>query len=98
MLLNPYHRRFFYPRSTPLRLAWQCQAQQILKQALDHHARCPGASVLDPCSFPDSMLLPCRSATGRIENHGFLSLANSSDYWAVLWNKDMVPRLRRLLL
>ena len=84
ILLTPLH---------PLRLAWQCQAQQILKQALDHHARCPGASVLDPCSFPDSMLLPCRSATGRIENHGFLSLANSSDYWAVLWNKDMVPSL-----
>ena len=39
------------------------------------------------------MLLPCRSATGRIENHGFLSLANSSDYWAVLWNKDMVTSL-----
>ena len=84
ILLTPLH---------PLRLAWQCSAQKILKQALDSHARCPGASVLDPCSFPDSILLPCRSATGRIENHGFLSLASSSDYWSVLWNKDIVPSL-----
>lgn len=84
ILLTPLH---------PLRLAWQCRAQEILKQALDRHARCPGASVLDPCSFPDSILLPCRSATGRIENHGYLSLASSSDYWAVLWNKDIAPSL-----
>jgi hypothetical protein len=84
ILLTPLH---------PLRLAWQCQAQDILKKALDRHARCPGASVLDPCSFPDSVLLPCRSATGRIERHGFLSLASSSDYWSILWNKDSVPSL-----
>lgn len=84
ILLTPLH---------PLRLAWQCQAQDILKQALDRHSRCPGASVLDPCSFPDSILLPCRSATGRIERHGFLSLASSSDYWSILWNKDSVPAL-----
>ncbi len=84
ILLTPLH---------PLRLAWQCQAQHILKNALDRHCRCPGASVLDPCSFPDSILLPCRSATGRIEEHGFLSLASSSDYWSILWNKDYVPAL-----
>jgi DNA phosphorothioation-dependent restriction protein DptH len=84
ILLTPLH---------PLRLAWQCRAQGVLKEALDKHARCPGASVLDPCSFPDSIMLPCRLATGRTENHSYLSLVSNSDYWSVLWNKDIVPSL-----
>jgi DNA phosphorothioation-dependent restriction protein DptH len=84
VLLTPLH---------PLRLAWQCRAQQLLKQALDRHMRCPAASALDPCSFPDSMLLPCLSAAGRHENKAFLSLSSDSDYWSVLWNKDTVASL-----
>jgi hypothetical protein len=84
ILLTPLH---------PLRLAWQCRAQQVLKQALDRHMRCAAASGLDPCSFPDSMLLPCLSAAGRHENKAFLSLSSDSDYWSVLWNKDSAATL-----
>jgi DNA phosphorothioation-dependent restriction protein DptH len=84
ILLTPLH---------PLRLAWQCRAQQILKQALDRHMRCPAASSLNPCSFPDSMLLPCLSAAGRHENKAFLALSSDSDYWSVLWNKDTAAAL-----
>lgn len=91
--LEPIPAAILFTPLHPLRLAWQCRAQEILQQALDCHARCPGASVIDPCSFPDSILLPCRSATGRIEGHGYLALASSSDYWSVLWNKDMLPSL-----
>jgi DNA phosphorothioation-dependent restriction protein DptH len=84
ILLTPLH---------PIRFAWQCQAQQILKDALDKHSRCPGASVLDPCSFPDCMIVSCRTAAGRSENRAFLALANTSDYWGVLWNKDLMAML-----
>ena len=87
ILLTPLH---------PIRLAWQCQAQQILREALNAHARCPAASVLDPCTFPDCLILPCRSATGRSENQAFLALANTSDYWGVLWNKDRISDLNSI--
>jgi len=84
LLLSPLH---------PLRLGWQCNAQLLLKQALDNHLRCPGASLLDPTAFPDCLLLPCKTATGRIENRGFVSVANTSDYWGVLWSTDDIARL-----
>lgn len=84
ILLSPLH---------PVRLAWQCQAQRVLKEALDKHVRCPAASVLDPHSFPDCVVLPCRTAAGRFDNQGFVALASTSDYWAVLWNKEAMAAL-----
>jgi hypothetical protein len=91
--LNPHPYAILLTPLHPLRLAWQCRAQQILKEALDEHAQCPAASMLDPCSFPDCMLLPCRTATGSVEDLGFLAISNTSDYWGVLWNKDLIHEL-----
>lgn len=75
ILMSPMH---------PIKLAWQCCAQSVLQEALDQHSRCPAASVMNPATFPDCFVLPCRAATGSIERKGFVSLANSSDYWGVL--------------
>lgn len=79
MLLSPIH---------PLRLAWQCQAQELLKDALDKHQPCPAASALDPSMFPDCMALPFQDTSGKSKNRGFLSIRCDSDYWQVLWNCD----------
>lgn len=75
VLMTPLH---------PIKLAWQCCAQTVLQEALDKHSRCPAASVMNPATFPDCFVLPCRTATGAIERKGFVSLASSSDYWGVL--------------
>lgn len=79
ILLSPLH---------PLRLAWQCQAQELLKDALDKHQPCPAASALDPSMFPDCMALPFQDTSGKSEKRGFLSIRCDSDYWQVLWNCD----------
>ena len=83
-LLTPLH---------PVRLAWQCEAQSILKDSLDKHVRCPAASMLDPASFPDCMELLCSTATGRPSKQYFVSVASNSDYWSVLWNTDRIAEL-----
>jgi DNA phosphorothioation-dependent restriction protein DptH len=83
-LLSPLH---------PLKLVWQCEAQLILKRALDNHARCPAASMLNPSSFPDCMELPCTTATGRSSRQLFVSVASDSDYWSVLWNTDRISEI-----
>jgi DNA phosphorothioation-dependent restriction protein DptH len=79
ILLSPLH---------PLRLAWQCQAQELLKDALDKHLPCPAASALDPSMFPDCMALPFQDTSGKSKKRGFLSIRCDSDYWQVLWNCD----------
>jgi DNA phosphorothioation-dependent restriction protein DptH len=84
ILLTPFH---------PVRLAWQCRAQQVLQKALDKHARCPAASMLNPACFPDCFLLPCHSATGSIEQHPLAAMTTTSDYWSVLWSVDEIGRL-----
>lgn len=83
-LLSPLH---------PLRLGWQCRAQYVMKRALEEHARCPAASMLDPGHFPDCMVLYCTTATGRLVGQGFISVASSSDYWGVLWNCDRIAEV-----
>ena len=83
-LLTPLH---------PVRLAWQCEAQSILKDSLDKHVRCPAASMLDPASFPDCMELLCSTATGRPSKQYFVSVASDSDYWSVLWNTDRISEM-----
>ena len=84
ILLTPFH---------PVRLAWQCRAQQVLQQALDKHARCPAASMLNPACFPDCFLLPCHSATGGIEPCPLAAMSTTSDYWSVLWSVGAIGRL-----
>jgi DNA phosphorothioation-dependent restriction protein DptH len=83
-LLTPLH---------PLRLGWQCRAQVVMKRALDEHARCPAASMLDPGHFPDCMVLHCMTATGRLMAQSFISVASSSDYWGVLWNSGRISEI-----
>ncbi len=83
-LLSPLH---------PLRLGWQCRAQAVMKRALEEHARCPAASMLDPGHFPDCMVLHCTTATGRLVGQGFISVASSSDYWGVFWNCDRIAEV-----
>jgi DNA phosphorothioation-dependent restriction protein DptH len=75
IMLTPYH---------PIKLAWQCCAQDVLQEALDKHARCPAASVMSPTSFPDCFVLPCRTATGNIVRKSFVAMSSSSDYWGVM--------------
>lgn len=84
VLMTPLH---------PLRLAWQCHAQVVLRAALDEHRRCPGASAIDPSAFPDCLVLPCRNAAGRQVNQAYVSMRSTSDYWAVLWHKDRIGDL-----
>ena len=84
ILLSPLH---------PVRLAWQCAAQGLLKDAIDRHAQCPAASVLAPETTPDCLALPCRTATGQRELKVFLAVASSSDYWSVLWNSQHLEDL-----
>lgn len=83
-LLTPLH---------PLRFGWQCRAQAVMKRALEEHARCPAASMLDPGHFPDCMVLHCRTATGRLMAQSFISVASSSDYWGVLWNCGRIAEI-----
>lgn len=79
IILSPLH---------PVRLAWHCQAQRILKEALDEHAPCPAASTLDPHTFPDCMMLPVKNTSGGTKALGYLAVGCSSDYWHVMWNCD----------
>ena len=81
VMLSPFH---------PIKLAWQCCAQSVLQDALDKHARCPAASVMNPTSFPDCFILPCRTATGSVEQRAFAAMASSSDYWGVLLAVDAI--------
>lgn len=85
VLLSPFH---------PVRLAWQCRAQEILQHALNKERKgCPAASMLNPSAFPDCMLLPCRTATGSVERRPFVAIASSSDYWSVMWSTSAIDRL-----
>ena len=75
ILLSPFH---------PVRLAWQFCAQSVLQEALAKHARCPAASVMSPASFPDCLILPCKTATGGLDRKPFAAMTSSSDYWGVM--------------
>lgn len=77
VLLTPYH---------PIRLAWQCQAQSIMADALAKHLLCPAASSFTPNRFPDCLVLRCQSATGGLEPAPYVAAASSNNYWSVLVN------------
>ena len=84
VLLSPLH---------PLRLAWQCRAQDAMRKAIDDNVPCPAASTLDSHSFPDCMALPMRDTSGSTSDIGFLSVDTNSDYWHVLWNINRLDDL-----
>jgi len=84
ILLSPMH---------PVRLAWQCNAQNILIDAIKNEVSSPAAGVIDPSAFPDCMVLPCLNANSRPEAKGFASVRTSSDYWSVLWNTDIISNI-----
>lgn len=83
ILLSPLH---------PIRFAWHCLAQRTLFKAA-RELPCPAASILDPDSILDSMILPLITASGDIKERPFLSVESSSDYWSVLWNSERLDRL-----
>ena len=84
VILSPFH---------PAKIAWQCNAQNILNNALQNGCASPAASNIDPSVFPDCMVLPCLNANDRSEPKGFASIRTSSDYWSVLWNVDLVAEI-----
>lgn len=85
ILLSPLH---------PLRLAWQCNAQAVLREAYESGRPCPAGSILDPDGVPDSLSIALRSP-GGIEVADYLSVENSTDYWSVLWRGDRLSELPR---
>jgi len=86
ILVSPLH---------PIRFAWHCLAQRTLFQAA-RKLPCPAASILDPDTILDSIVLPFISTSGEIKGRPFLSVECSSDYWSVLWNSERLDRLPRL--
>ena len=86
--LNSYPHAILLTPLHPVRFGWQCVAQALLQDAIDRRLRCPAASILDPRSTPDCLVLPCRTPVGKNAPRVFLSVASSSDYWGVLWSGE----------
>lgn len=78
IILSPLH---------PLRLAWHCLAQKVLRDEVegDSTCPCPAASILDPDCVPDLLTMFLQAPDGE-DTLDFLSVECSSDYWSVLWN------------
>ncbi|HEY8572750.1 hypothetical protein [Phenylobacterium sp.] len=85
IMLSPLH---------PVRIAWQCIAQQVLLEADEGGRPCPAASVLDPDCVPDLLTLGIRAPDG-VERTEFLAVENGTDYWSVLWNGRQLSDLPR---
>ncbi|MBP1146747.1 hypothetical protein JOE33_003670 [Pseudomonas sp. PvP027] len=85
IILSPMH---------PLRLAWHCLAQKVLRDEVegDSSYPCPAASIFDPDSVPDLLTIALQSPSG-VERIDFLSVECSSDYWSVLWNGSRLGQL-----
>ena len=81
LLLSPMH---------PVRLAWQCNVQQLLQEAIQDGTPCPVAATIDPSCFPDCLALKCRDMNGAFNPLGFASIKSSADYWSVLWRTDAI--------
>jgi DNA phosphorothioation-dependent restriction protein DptH len=82
MLLSPLH---------PLRIAWQCLAQQQLYESL--HCRCPAAGLLDPHSCPDIGTWYTLEGATEFVPRVFFTVASENPYWAVLLSKDALDPL-----
>lgn len=83
ILLTPLH---------PVRLAWQCAAQEVLSHAVEQGMPCPAAALLDPDVAPDIMQIGARGPDG-VEPQTFVAVECNSDYWAVLWNAESLAKL-----
>lgn len=83
ILLSPLH---------PLRVAWQCAAQEALSRAIEEGIPCPAAALLDPDVVPDIFQLGVRGPDG-IEPQTFVAVECSSDYWGVMWNAEFLAEL-----
>ncbi|MDX9912601.1 MAG: hypothetical protein RBS39_12290 [Phycisphaerales bacterium] len=86
--LSPYPHAILLTPLHPVRFGWQSVAQALLQHGIDHRLRCPAASILDPRSTPDCLVLACRTPVGKVAHRIFLSVASSSDYWGVLWSGE----------
>ncbi|HCG1277340.1 TPA: ATP-binding protein [Pseudomonas aeruginosa] len=83
IILSPLH---------PLRLAWHCFAQKVLRDEAEGNAPCPAASILDPDCVPDLLTISLQ-APGGMDKVDFLSVECSSDYWSVLWNGSRLGQI-----
>lgn len=80
IILSPLH---------PVRLAWQCAAQEALSRAIEGGMPCPAAALLDPDVVPDILRLSIRGPDGP-EHQTFVAVECSSDYWGVMWSADQL--------
>ncbi|PDW03753.1 Holliday junction DNA helicase RuvB C-terminal domain-containing protein [Candidatus Viridilinea mediisalina] len=78
LLLSPLH---------PLRLGWQCLAQQQLFNSLNR--LCPAAGLLDPSSCPDISACYIFQGGNR-QIRAFFSVACDNPYWSILWNQGFL--------
>lgn len=76
LLLSPLH---------PLRIAWQCLAQQQLFSSLNQ--LCPAAGLLDPSSCPDTSACYLSQGSGSFASRTFFAVASDNPYWSILWNR-----------
>lgn len=83
IILSPLH---------PLRLAWHCFAQKVLRDEAEGDSPCPAASILDPDCIPDLLTISLQ-APGGVDKVDFLSVECSSDYWSVLWNGSRLGQI-----
>lgn len=83
IILSPLH---------PLRLAWHCFAQKVLRDEAEGDSPCPAASILDPDCVPDLLTISLQ-APGEVDKVDFLSVECSSDYWSVLWNGSRLGQI-----
>lgn len=79
----------------PVKLAWQCNAQYLLHDALQKGVPSPVAGIIDPSSFPDCLALSCRDVNGQFNPIGFASVKSSSEYWSVLWRANAISEVER---
>ena len=83
IILSPLH---------PLRLAWHCFAQKVLRDEAEGESPCPAASILDPDCVPDLLTISLQAPEG-MDRIDFLSVECSSDYWSVLWNGSRLGQI-----
>lgn len=86
LILSPMH---------PVKLAWQCNAQYLLHEALQKGVPSPVAGIIDPSSFPDCLALNCRDVNGQFNPVGYASVKSSSEYWSVLWRISAISEVER---
>ncbi len=92
-IVDPVPSAILYPPLHPARLGWQVVSQYLLEDALENGFECPGASVLDPTSLPDSVALPVIDSRGDTRSIPFVSIPCNSDYWSVLWNLSNLDQI-----